>query len=108
MSFSLCGLMGYRGLGGGYVGLVGVDLSDRDQRQAYVAHLLEQAMKSGLVDDKTMDEGGAVALVGEAQSVEPSGPSRSEMPLRRISYRPTSFRLPVDLSLMIGTYEPMW
>ena len=38
-------------------------------------------MKSGLVDDKTMDEGGAVALVGEAQSVEPSGPSRSEVPL---------------------------
>ena len=37
-------------------------------------------MKSGLVDDKTMDEGGAVALVGEAQSVEPSGPSRSEVP----------------------------
>ena len=38
-------------------------------------------MKSGLVDDKTMDEGGAVALVAEAQSVEPSGPSRSEVPL---------------------------
>ena len=36
-------------------------------------------MKSGLVDDKTMDEGGAVALVAEAQSVEPSGPSRSEV-----------------------------
>jgi hypothetical protein len=38
-------------------------------------------MKSGLIDDKTMDDGGAVALVGEAQSVEPSGPSRSEVPL---------------------------
>jgi hypothetical protein len=36
-------------------------------------------MKSGLVDDETMDEGDAVALVGEAQSVEPSGPSRSEV-----------------------------
>ena len=31
------------------------------------------------VDDKTMDEGGAVALVAEAQSVEPSGPSRGEV-----------------------------
>jgi hypothetical protein len=66
---------------GGYVGLVGVDLSHRDQRQAYVAHLLQQSMKSGLVDEKTMDEGGAVALVGEAHSVEPSGPSRSEVAL---------------------------
>jgi hypothetical protein len=37
-------------------------------------------MKSGLVEDKTLDKGGAVALVGEAQSVEPSGPSRSEVP----------------------------
>ena len=78
MSFSLL-LVGYS-LGGGYVGLVGVDLSHRDQRQAYVAHLLNQPMKSCLVDDKAMDEGGAVALVGEAQSVEPSGPSRSEVP----------------------------
>jgi hypothetical protein len=61
--------------------VVSVDLSNRDQRQAYVAHLLEQPMKSGLVDDKTMDEGGAVALVGEAQSVEPSSPSRIEVPV---------------------------
>ncbi len=60
--------------------MVGTDLCDRDQRQAYVAHLLEQPMKSGLVDDKAVDEGGAVALVGEAQAVEPSGPSRSEVP----------------------------
>jgi hypothetical protein len=60
--------------------LVGVDLSDRNQREAYVAHPLEQPMKSGLVNDKTMNEGGAVALVGEAQSVEPSGPSRIEVP----------------------------
>jgi hypothetical protein len=66
---------------GGYVGLLGFDSSDRNQRQADVAHSLEQPMESGLVDDKTMDEGGAVALVAEAQSVEPSGPSRSEVPL---------------------------
>jgi hypothetical protein len=81
MSFSSSWIGGLSRLGGGYVGLVGVDLNDRDQRQTYVAHLLEQAMKSGLVDDKAMDEGGAVALVGEAQSVEPSGPSRSEVTL---------------------------
>jgi hypothetical protein len=79
MSFSLL-LVGCRG-SVRYIGPVGVYLSDRDQRQAYVAHLLEQPMESGLVDDKTMDEGGAVALVAEAQSVEPSGPSRREVPV---------------------------
>ena len=63
------------------VGLVGVDLSDRDQGQAYVAHFLEQAMKSGLVEDRARDDGGAVAFVGEAQPVEPGGPSGVEVPL---------------------------
>jgi len=79
MSFSLCWWI--TTVRAGCVGLLGVDLTYRDQRPAYGAHLLQQSMKSGLVDEKTMDEGGAVALVGEAQSVEPSGPSRSEVPI---------------------------
>ena len=69
------------GVDGGYVGLVGVDLGDRDQRQAYVAHLLEQAVQSGLVDDEAGDDGGAVAVVGQAQPVEPGGPAGIEVPL---------------------------
>ena len=38
-------------------------------------------MQRGLVDDRAMDDGGAVALVGEAQSVEPGGPAGVEVPL---------------------------
>ena len=38
-------------------------------------------MQRGLVGYRAVDDGGAVALVGEAQSVEPGGPSGIEMPL---------------------------
>ena len=38
-------------------------------------------MQRGLVGDRAADDGGAVALVGEAQPVEPGGPSGVEMPL---------------------------
>jgi hypothetical protein len=55
-------------------------LSDRDQRQTYVAHFLEQAMQRGLVGYRAMDDGGAVAFVGETQSVKPGSPSRIEVP----------------------------
>jgi hypothetical protein len=51
----------------GYVGLIGCDLSDRDQRQADIAHFLEQAMESRLVADKTMNDGGAGAEVGAGE-----------------------------------------
>src|SRR5215207_6290566 len=56
-------------------------LSDRDQRQAEVAHLREQAVQRGLVDDGTMEEGRAVAVVGEGQPVKPGGPAGAEAPL---------------------------
>jgi hypothetical protein len=70
---------------------MGVDLSDGDQRQTYVADLLEQAMECCLVGNKARGDGGAVALVGQAKSVKPGGPWRIEAaPLRRISYRPAS------------------
>jgi hypothetical protein len=36
----------------GYLGLAGFDSSDRNPRQAYVAHSVEQAMECCLVGDK--------------------------------------------------------
>ena len=45
-----------------WVGLVD-DVDDRDQRQAQVADLLQQAVQRGLVDDRAVEDGGAVALV---------------------------------------------
>jgi hypothetical protein len=74
----------------GCVGLVGFDSSDRNQWQGNVTHSLEQAMECCLVGDKTMNEGGAVAFLGKAQSVKPGGPSRVEVSLRRISYHTAS------------------
>src|SRR5580704_6698242 len=68
------------GLVGGRIGLAGFDLSDRDQRQAQVAHFLEQPMQRGLVGYRAINEGGAVVLAGEAQSVKPGGPSGMEVP----------------------------
>src|SRR3954451_23026945 len=68
-------------IGGGHLGLVGLDLIDRDQRQARVANSLEQAVQRCLVDYRAVDEGGAVGLVGEAEPVKPGGPSGVEVPL---------------------------
>src|SRR5580693_6841559 len=69
------------GLDGGHRGMAGFDVIDRDQRQAQVARFLEQAVERGLVGDRAMDDGGAVAVVGEGQPVEPGGPPGSEVPL---------------------------
>ena len=38
-------------------------------------------MQGRLVDHRTVDHGGAIGVVGEAQSVEPCRPPRLEMPL---------------------------
>ena len=54
---------------------------DGDQRQAQVAHFLEQAVKRGLVGDGAIDDGGAVAVVSEGEPVEPGGPPGIEVPL---------------------------
>src|SRR5215207_758757 len=62
-------------------GVVGFDLCDRDQRQAEVAHPSEQAVQRGLVDDRTVDAGRAVAVVGEGHPVEPGRPSGVEVAL---------------------------
>src|SRR5450631_2243770 len=61
--------------------MVGFDEGDRDQGQAQVARFLEQAVERGLVGYRAMDEGGAVAAVGEGQPVEPGGPPGVEVPL---------------------------
>ena len=58
-----------------------INLRDRDQRQTQIAHLAQQAMQRGLVDHRAANDGCAVALVGEAQSVEPGGPSGLEVSL---------------------------
>src|SRR4029077_5189319 len=63
------------------LGLVGLDLSDRDQRKAQVAHFLEQAVQGGLGGYRATDDGGAVVLVGQAQSVKPGRPPGIEVPL---------------------------
>ena len=80
---SLAGLMSYRIR----EQAPGLDLGDRDQWQAHVGHFLEQAIQCGLVGYRTMDDG-AAAPAGETQSVKPGGPSATERPSRRISYRP--------------------
>ena len=51
-----------------------VDGGDGDQGQAEVADPLEQAVQGGLVDHRAPQGGGAVALVGEVQPVEPGDP----------------------------------
>jgi hypothetical protein len=56
------------------MGMAGFDVIDRDQGQAHVARFLEQAIERGLVGYGAMDDGGAVAVVGEGQPVEPGGP----------------------------------
>src|SRR4051812_12307060 len=61
---------------------LGIDLHNREQWQADVAHALEQAVQCGLVGDRAMDDGGAVALVGEIESVKPGGPPRIEVPFQ--------------------------
>src|SRR5690348_9645668 len=54
---------------------------DRDQGQAQVACFLEQAVQRRLVGHRAVDDGGAVAAVGEGQPVEPGGPPGVEEPL---------------------------
>jgi hypothetical protein len=61
--------------------MAGFDVIDRDQGQAQVARFLEQAMERGLVGYGAMDDGGAVAVVGDGQPVKPGGPPGIEVPL---------------------------
>ena len=69
------------GVGRGRVGLGRSDLHGRDQRQTDVANLLEETVQGRLVRHMAVDESGAAALVGEAESVEPRSPMSIEMPL---------------------------
>src|SRR5947209_2110360 len=62
-------------------GCVARDLAERDEGDADVAQLLEQAVQGGLVDHGATEDGDAVVLVGEAQSVEPCRPTGPEMSL---------------------------
>src|SRR5215471_14550447 len=61
--------------------MAGGEVIDRDQGQAQVAYFLEQSMQRRLVGYRAVDDGGAVAAVGEGQPVEPGGPTSVEVPL---------------------------
>src|SRR5579863_6005657 len=59
----------------------GLEVIDRDKRQAQVACLLEQAVECGLVGYGAVDDGGSVAVVSDGQPVKPGGPPGIEVPL---------------------------
>jgi hypothetical protein len=63
------------------VGLVRLGPGHREQGEAGVADVLEQAVQGGLVDDKTLDEGGAVISVGQGHPVEAGDPAGCEAAL---------------------------
>ena len=129
MSVSFSWTAELSGPGGGRMGMAGFDVIDREQGQAQVARFLQQAVERGLVGYGAMDDGGAVAAVGEASPSNQAAHRLSRCPLRRISYRPGPSWRPADISLMvllcccppgrisaalrtflglIGSYERMW
>jgi hypothetical protein len=59
---------------------MGLDLPDRDQWQADIAQLVQDAVQSGLVDNWSGEHGEAVAG-GQVHALEASGPSGVEAPL---------------------------
>ena len=63
------------------LGCIRWDLRERHQRKTAVAQLLEQAVQRRLVDDRAAEDGCAVVLVPERQSVEPTSPSGPEVSL---------------------------
>ncbi len=68
---------GYRRLGAG----TAFDAGHRDQRQAGVAHLLQQPVQRCLVDDRTLEQAGAIAAAGQSQPVEPPRPPVGQVTL---------------------------
>jgi hypothetical protein len=79
MSLLLIWIAGHLSRCDRYVGLVGLDTDDRNQWQTQVARFLEQAMECCLVGDRATDDGGAIALMGQAKSVKPDRPPRIEV-----------------------------
>lgn len=65
----------------GALGPAGSRLSDRDQREAGVADLLEQAVQCCLVDDGTLDEGAAAVFAGQGHRLDVGGPAGCEAAL---------------------------
>src|SRR4051812_34064668 len=59
----------------------GIEVIDGDQGQAQVARFLEQPVQRGLVGYGATDDGGAVAVAGDGQPVEPGGPPGIEVAL---------------------------
>jgi hypothetical protein len=48
------------------VRLFGANVNDREQWQAEITHLPEQAIQRGLIDHRTSENGCSVAFVGQA------------------------------------------
>jgi hypothetical protein len=55
---------------------VGVELADREQRQAQVTDLGQEAVQRRLVGDRTDDDGLAELVAGDTQALEPGRPER--------------------------------
>src|SRR5688572_20398697 len=73
-------------------------------------------MQRSLVRDRAMDDGGAVAVVGEAQPVKPGGPSGIEVPLEAdfvtsglmaIVSRSACFAHRAPLRVSVGSTPPL-
>ena len=62
------------------------DLGERDQGDADVAQLLEQAVQRGLVDHGPADDGGAVVLVVMLSPSNQADQRDPRCPSTRISY----------------------
>ena len=77
-----------------------VDPVDRQQRQTEVADLGEQAVQGRLVDDRAVEEGGAVGLGVRVMPSNRAAQRGPRCPLSRISYRPAPCPWPADVSVI--------
>ena len=55
------------------VHLSGSDLHDRDQVQAEITHVMQQAIQRGLIDHRASEDGCSIACVAEAQAFGGAG-----------------------------------
>src|SRR5687767_8667218 len=63
-----------------FLGWVGIDVDDGDERQAQIANSLEESVQRRLVGRDTAQQRRAVGLVTEAGHVQASRPASVEVP----------------------------
>jgi hypothetical protein len=97
MTFSFCKGESYRGVMVGTSGTSWLISVTETSGRPTSRDFLEQAMQGGLVGYEAGNDGRAVDLVAEAQSVKPGGPSRVEVSLE------TDF-IPSGLVMTAGRY----